>query len=85
MTDKAKLIFLVLTISGTLCIWASLVAICFLYQQNAAVPAMPAPSGAVPREVMFGVFVGLPSLVTFVAGIGMAIVGIVFGLKDRSL
>jgi hypothetical protein len=79
MNDKAKLIFLVLTICGTLCILASLGSMVYLYPLNSAeLYSSVNHHGASP--LVFAGFVGLPSLASFVAGAVMLKIGIQTGL-----
>jgi hypothetical protein len=81
MTDKAKLIFLVLTICGTLCILGALVVVGYLYQQNSATLAVSVP-GQIPQAALFFGYVIMPAALTFLAGGGMITAGTWIGVKS---
>lgn len=77
--EKSKLMFLVLTICGTLCVLLSLVTVACLYHQHA-------PEFAHDKDAMvpFALFAAVPSVAGFVVGGILAATGISIGLKDRS-
>ena len=80
MANKS-LMFVVLTICGTVCILASLVAVTWLYHSHAALLEIHDPHG-IPPEVKFAVFVGLPSLVGFIIGFKLVKTGVDIGVKS---
>ncbi len=79
--EKSKVVFLVLTICGTLCVLMSLFAVTYLYHQHA--PQFAEQHDTDKTIVPFAFFVAIPSLVGFIIGGILVATGIAVGLKDR--
>jgi hypothetical protein len=85
MSERSKLLFIMLTICGTLCILGALIAAVCLYQMNAE--SLAAPAASYEREhknTMFAIFGFGPPILTLLAGIGMVAFGVRTVLKDDS-
>jgi hypothetical protein len=82
--DTKKLMFIVLVLAGIACILASLWTVAYLYHLHAVQLAMPpASSGQTSNAFKFGVFVGLPSLLTLAAGVTLTRIGIKIGQRQE--
>ena len=77
MNERSRLLFIVLTICGTICILGALVAAAVLYQMNSVqLNAVDTGSAMAHKEFVFALFAWGPSLMTLVAGIGMVTIGV---------
>jgi hypothetical protein len=77
MNEKSKLLFVVLTICGTLCILGALAVAAILFEANAdALTTSNISSGQEHREIVFAIFAWGPSLLTLLTGVGMVTVGV---------
>jgi hypothetical protein len=85
MSERSKLLFITLTICGTICILGALITAASLYQMNVASLTAPATgSESSHRDFLFATFAAGPAFVTLATGIGMVTVGVKAILKDDS-
>jgi hypothetical protein len=76
------LMFVVLVVCGTLCVIAPLGAMVYLYPMHAMQPGIHHNGPEFSNDLRFGVFVGLPSLISFAVGIGLVVIGVQTGRRN---
>jgi flagellar basal body-associated protein FliL len=77
MSEKSKLLFIMLSICGTICILGALIVAAVLFQANATtLTTQNMSSQQEHTEIVFAIFAWGPSFLTLIAGIGMVAFGV---------
>ena len=84
MRDRFGLIFVVLVVSGTLCILGSLTVLGLLFNSHAAAMSVANPHEFPVYVITFLFFVVVPALIIILAGIWLAGTGIRIGQKTST-